>query len=103
MNQLLKLRLFDRNLAGGKYGFNSKCFFLINNQVNERASKLPYKLLHLVQSTKCFLKFLADSLSLLREAGYDSFKRKFMYEIDQIDQEGVEKMKIHEKFAQIVR
>lgn len=33
----------------------------------------------MVNSAKCFLKFLADSLSLLREAGYESFKQKFIY------------------------
>lgn len=64
------MRLFDKNLASGKYGFNPNCFFLINQQINERLSSIPFRYVPGVHSAKMFLKFLSDCQSLLRQSGY---------------------------------
>jgi hypothetical protein len=81
LSQLLRFKLFDKNLASGKYGFNANCFYLIKQQINERLPHLPIKYVNIAYQAITFLKFVIDSQSILRYAGYESFKRKFIYQI----------------------
>jgi ERCC4-related helicase len=82
LQQLVKFGMCDRMLARGKYGFNANCYYLVRQQVEERVGKLPMKVGRVVHAALLFLKFVVDAQSLVRYAGFESFRRKFIDELE---------------------
>ena len=85
MKIMKKFPFFPTFLAGGKYGLTPGGLFMIRKHIEENKMQIKHQQRRVVYDTLSYIHFLVQAKQCLRQAGYESFKKKFVYIISDLE------------------